>query len=83
MTDQRSHPNNPMQGMTLEKILIYLVDEYKWEKLGRYIKIKCFTTDPTIKSCLTFLRKTPWAREKVEALYLNTVKRAASRKRKR
>jgi len=83
MTDQQSHPNNPMQGMTLEKILIYLVKEYKWEKLGRYIKIKCFTTDPTIKSSLAFLRKTPWARQKVEALFLATVKRAATRKRKR
>lgn len=65
-----SQPNNPLHGVTLEKIITYLVDRYGWEELGKTINIKCFTNDPGIKSSLKFLRKTPWAREKVEALYL-------------
>ena len=81
MNDRQS--NNPMQGMTLEKILNVLVQDYGWEKLGVYIKIRCFTTDPSIKSSLAFLRKTPWARKKVESLFLATIKRAAARKRQR
>ena len=80
MTDGQS--NNPMQGMTLEKILNFLVEEYTWEKLGARIKIRCFTTDPSVKSSLAFLRKTPWARKKVESLFLATVKRAARSARK-
>lgn len=74
------HPNDPLHGKTLEAILVYLVDAYGWEELSTYIKIKCFTNDPSIKSSLTFLRKTPWAREKVEELYVETVKRKAYRK---
>ena len=62
--------NNPLHGVKLADILERLVDEYGWEKLGEKIKIRCFTMNPSIKSCLTFLRKTPWAREKVENLYL-------------
>ena len=62
--------NNPLHGKTLEAILTSLVDHYGWEELGRRIKIKCFTSDPSIRSSLKFLRKTPWAREKVEKLYL-------------
>jgi len=62
--------NNPLHGITLEAILTSLVDHYGWEELGRRIKIKCFTSDPSIRSSLKFLRKTPWAREKVEKLYL-------------
>ncbi|MCU7851565.1 MAG: VF530 family protein [Candidatus Thiodiazotropha sp. (ex Monitilora ramsayi)] len=65
-----SQPNNPLHGVTLEKILNHLVDHYGWDELGQIIKIKCFTHQPSIKSSLKFLRKTPWAREKVEALYL-------------
>jgi uncharacterized protein (DUF2132 family) len=63
-------PNNPLHGMTLEMILVRLVDHYGWEALGRTINIKCFTHEPGIKSSLKFLRKTPWARAKVEDLYL-------------
>ncbi|MCU7806230.1 MAG: VF530 family protein [Candidatus Thiodiazotropha sp. (ex Lucinoma annulata)] len=63
-------PNNPLHGMTLESILNHLVNHYGWDELGRIIKIKCFTHQPSIKSSLKFLRKTPWAREKVEDLYL-------------
>ena len=68
MTDQQA--NNPLHGVTLEAILTSLVAHYGWEELGRRIKIKCFTSDPSIRSSLKFLRKTPWAREKVEKLYL-------------
>jgi uncharacterized protein (DUF2132 family) len=66
-------PNNPLHGVTLEVILIHLVDRYGWEDLGRIINIKCFTHEPSIKSSLKFLRKTPWARDKVEALYLRNL----------
>jgi len=60
---------DPLHGVTLEMILNRLVDEYGWEKMGKIIKIRCFQKDPSIKSSLTFLRKTPWARKKVEKLY--------------
>ncbi len=63
-------PKNPLHGVTLEMILTDLVEHYGWEELGRTINIKCFTHEPSIKSSLKFLRKTPWAREKVEGLYL-------------
>ena len=62
--------NNPMHGVTLEAILNSLVELYGWETLGKRIKIQCFTSDPSLKSSLKFLRKTPWARKKVEDLYL-------------
>ncbi len=65
--------NNPLHGVTLEKILERLVDRYGWEVLGQTINIKCFTNEPGIKSSLKFLRKTPWAREKVAALYLRSL----------
>lgn len=65
--------NNPLHGITLETIVNQLYEKYGWEELGSYIRIKCFTTDPSIKSSLTFLRKTPWARKKVEDLYLKTM----------
>ncbi|TKB07319.1 VF530 family DNA-binding protein [Desulforhopalus sp. IMCC35007] len=71
---------DPMHGVTLEQILNYLVLDYGWEKLGTYIKIKCFQSNPTIKSSLKFLRKTPWAREKVEQLYVTTIKKGSKRK---
>ena len=61
---------NPLHGITLENLLVALVDHYGWEQLGKMIDIRCFQSDPSIKSSLTFLRKTPWAREKVEALYI-------------
>jgi len=63
-------PNNPLHGVTLEMIMTRLVERYGWQKLGRTINIKCFNHEPSIKSSLKFLRRTPWAREKVEALYL-------------
>lgn len=65
--------NNPLHGITLKMILEYLVDTYGFEMLGQKIKIKCFIDKPSISSSLVFLRKTPWAREKVERLYLRTV----------
>jgi len=68
-------PNNPLHGITLKFILEFLVETYGWYELGGLIKINCFNTNPTIKSSLTFLRKTPWARNKVEILYLKTIKK--------
>lgn len=68
-------PNNPLHGITLETIVTQLVAQYGWVELGKRIPIKCFTTDPSIKSSLKFLRQTPWARNKVEALYLRSAKR--------
>ncbi len=63
---------DPLHGLTLESIVTRLVEKYGWEELGKRIKIKSFTSDPSISSSLKFLRKTPWARQKVETLYLNT-----------
>lgn len=71
----KEQPNNPLHGIKLKDILEHLVDFYGWEVLGERIRIKCFNENPSVKSSLTFLRKTPWAREKVEALYLKTPKR--------
>jgi len=62
--------NNPLHGITLEKIVTSLVDHYGWVALSKKIDINCFKSNPSFKSSLKFLRKTPWAREKVEALYL-------------
>jgi uncharacterized protein (DUF2132 family) len=64
------HPKDPLHGITLEVIVTRLVDQYGWEDLGRRIPIRCFTNNPSIKSSLTFLRRTPWARKKVEDVYL-------------
>lgn len=66
-------PNNPLHGISLEKILIELVDRYGWQELGKRITINCFISNPSIKSSLTFLRKTPWARKKVEDLFIRSV----------
>lgn len=63
--------NNPLHGLTLETILTRLVDHFGWQTLGQRIEIRCFNSDPSIKSSLKFLRKTPWARQKVEVLYLS------------
>lgn len=63
-------PNNPLHGVTLEMILHELVDYYGWQEMGSVVNIKCFNIDPSVKSSLTFLRRTPWARKKVENLYL-------------
>lgn len=66
--------NNPLHGITLKAILEHLVAKYGWEKMDEKIKINCFSSNPSIKSSLTFLRKTQWAREKVEMMYLNSLK---------
>jgi uncharacterized protein (DUF2132 family) len=67
------NPKNPLHGVTLQKILEVLIQYYGFDTLGELIKINCFTDNPSLKSSLTFLRKTPWAREKVEQLYLKTL----------
>jgi uncharacterized protein (DUF2132 family) len=67
----KSQPKNPLHGITLENLLNELVDHYGWEGLGARVKINCFTHDPSVKSSLKFLRKTPWARTAVETLYIN------------
>ncbi|WP_339082277.1 VF530 family protein [Pseudomonas sp. TMP9] len=64
--------NNPLHGVTLETILIALVAQFGWDGLAQRIDIRCFKSEPSIKSSLTFLRKTPWAREKVEALFIRS-----------
>ena len=67
-----SQPNNPLHGITLEKVVTNLVDHYGWDGLAQRININCFKSNPSIKSSLKFLRRTPWAREKVEDLYIST-----------
>lgn len=69
----QSQPNNPLHGVKLADILEFLVDEYGWDKLGDLIDINCFQNNPSIKSSLKFLRKFPWARAKVEKLYLESI----------
>jgi uncharacterized protein (DUF2132 family) len=69
-----TQPKNPLHGITLEKIVTNLVEQYGWSELGKRIKIRCFTHDPSLKSSLKFLRRTPWARTKVEQLYLESRK---------
>lgn len=68
----QKQPNNPLHGVTLEQVITTLVDQYGWNILAEKININCFKNDPSIKSSLKFLRKTLWAREKVEALYVKT-----------
>ncbi len=67
---QDSHSRDPLHGVTLERMINELVEYFGWEGLGEKVQIRCFTHDPSVKSSLRFLRKTPWAREKVESLYL-------------
>lgn len=74
----QEQPNNPLHGVTLEAILNQLVAHYGWAELGRQIEIRCFNHEPSIASSLKFLRRTPWARERVESLYLY-MQRASSR----
>ncbi|WP_159021670.1 VF530 family DNA-binding protein [Formosa sp. L2A11] len=69
-----SQPNNSLHGVKLEQILVDLEAHYGWEYMGYNIKIRCFTEDPSIKSSLKFLRRTPWARTKVEQMYLKMLK---------
>lgn len=72
----QAHPNDPLHGVTLERILEELVARHGWAELGRRIEIRCFTFDPSIKSSLQFLRRTSWARSKVEELYVRTIARS-------
>ncbi|AVR89502.1 VF530 family DNA-binding protein [Thauera aromatica] len=67
-------PNNPLHGLTLERILTELVARFGWAELGRRIDIRCFNHEPSLPSSLKFLRRTQWAREQVEALYLETLR---------
>ena len=70
MTD--GQPRNPLHGLTLESIVVKLVDHYGWNELARQVDINCFKSDPSVKSSLKFLRRMPWAREQVENLYVAT-----------
>jgi uncharacterized protein (DUF2132 family) len=72
-------PNNPLHGITLEAILKYLVENYGWEYMNKRIQINCFFSHPSVKSSLVFLRKNPWAREKVERLYIELKSNDANR----
>jgi uncharacterized protein (DUF2132 family) len=67
----KSHPNDPLHGKTLKFVVEFLFAKYGWERLGQIIKIKCFNENPSVKSSLTFLRKTDWARKQVEDLYVS------------
>ncbi|MFA6817203.1 MAG: VF530 family protein [Lentisphaeria bacterium] len=70
----KQQPNNPLHGITLEMMVISLSDYYGWEELGQRINIRCFQSDPSVKSSLNFLRRTPWARKKVEDLYMDIIR---------
>ena len=69
----QTQPKNPLHGIKLQQIVEELVAHYGWENLSNRINIRCFQNDPSVKSCLKFLRRTPWARAKVEALYLEMI----------
>jgi len=73
MKKPEEQPNNPLHGVKLVDMVEYLVDHYGWGALGDRIDIRCFTIEPSVKSSLKFLRKTPWARKKVEDLYLDSL----------
>lgn len=75
MNSENEQVNNPLHGLKLAYIVEQLVAKYGWEKLGSEININCFNSDPSIKSSLKFLRKTPWARDKVEQLYLKMIRK--------
>jgi uncharacterized protein (DUF2132 family) len=77
MTGQIS--SDPLHGKTLESILTYLVEYYGWEQMGVNVRINCFTSNPSIQSSLKFLRKTPWARKKVEDLYIRVIEKNTDR----
>ncbi len=71
---RKEQPNNPLHGVKLADVLDHLVNEYGWDDLGLMININCFKSNPSIRSSLKFLRRTPWAREKVEKLYIESIK---------
>ncbi len=78
MTTPAAHPRDPLHGITLEKILNVLVQRHGWDEMARRIPIRCFQFDPSVKSSLTFLRKTPWARQKIEAWFVAELPREES-----
>lgn len=78
MTTPHDHSSNPLHGITLERMLNELVEQFGWARMGRRVRIACFTSDPSIASSLKFLRRTPWARAKVEAMYLDMKRRGKS-----
>lgn len=71
---EEKQPNNPLHGITLEMMLVHLVEYYGWDKLADMLPVNCFIHDPSIKSSLTFFRKTPWARKKIEDIYLESLR---------
>ena len=71
-----NHPKDPLHGVSLAMIVNWLVENMGWEAMGEAVPIRCFTNDPSIKSSLKFLRKTPWARKKVETLYLQEIRKS-------
>ncbi len=75
MSEEEKNKNNPLHGVKLQEILESLVDKYGFKELSNRIDIRCFLINPTISSCLKFLRKTPWARTRVEELYIRTFKK--------
>ena len=77
MSNVQEQPRNPLHGVTLERMLHELVEEFGWETLGKRIRIRCFNESPSVKSSLAFLRKTPWARQKVEEMYLSLLRAKA------
>ncbi len=79
METPQKQDNNPLHGITLEKILIHLVENNGWEKMAELVSINCFSNNPSIKSSLAFLRKTPWARTKVENMYIFSLQRLKSK----
>lgn len=79
MTGSRDRAGDPLHGITLERMVNELVDRFGWEEMGRRVKIRCFTIDPSVGSSLRFLRKTPWARDKVEELYLQMLRDRSER----
>ena len=70
---EEEQPNNPLHGITLEMMLVHLVERYGWDELADRIPVNCFINNPSIKSSLTFFRKTPWARKKIEDLYVESL----------
>lgn len=77
MTSPETHPRDPLHGVTLEAIVVHLVAEHGWAEMARRIPVRCFEFDPSVKSSLTFLRKTPWARKKVEDWFVAEKRRSS------
>lgn len=82
MSDPQPQAKNPLHGITLERMLNEMVEHFGWETMGQRIRVRCFTDDPSISSSLKFLRKTPWAREKVEGMYLFMLREKARQARR-